>query len=110
MSKISREEKAHINQLIRDLVQGDSNLPSNSAANANDGFDQIPYIVKQVFQAGRQDGFSEHLGIFISRKEVEIERMCGLHYQVRSAAENVGIRSVRRSIVKGSNRKLYYQR
>jgi exocyst complex component 6 len=78
MLKISIEEKAHLNQLVRDLVQGDSNLPSN----VNDSFDQIPYIVKQVFQAGRQDTFSDHLGVFISRKEVEIERMCGLHYQV----------------------------
>lgn len=77
---ISKEEKAHLNQLVRDLVQGDSVLPSGSSADT--GYDQIPYITKQVFQAGRQDAFSDHLSVFITRKEVEIERMCGLHYQV----------------------------
>lgn len=33
-------------------------------------------------QAGRQDAFSDYLSSFIVKKEVEIERMCGLHYQV----------------------------
>ncbi|KAJ3373508.1 hypothetical protein HDU91_006451 [Kappamyces sp. JEL0680] len=77
---LSKEEKSHLNQLVRDLVQGDANLPSG-ATHEGDGFDQIPYIVKQVFQASRNEAFSDHLTTFISRKEVEIERMCGLHYQ-----------------------------
>jgi hypothetical protein len=47
---VSKEEKAHLNQLVRDLVQGDANLPYSNQIDSNDGFDQIPYIVKQVFQ------------------------------------------------------------
>ena len=47
---IKKEEKSHLQQLVRDLVQGDANLPSATGANATEGFDQIPYIVKQVFQ------------------------------------------------------------
>jgi hypothetical protein len=69
---VSREEKTHLNQLVRDLCQGESN--------END-FDQIPYIVKQVFQASRHDQFGDILTGFINRKENEIEKMCGLHYQ-----------------------------
>ncbi len=47
---VSKEEKAHLNQLVRDFVQGDANLPYSNQVDSNDGFDQIPYIVKQVFQ------------------------------------------------------------
>ncbi|KAJ3313043.1 hypothetical protein HDV04_002331 [Boothiomyces sp. JEL0838] len=74
---ITREEQAHLNQLVRDLVQGDATTSSSPF----DGFDQIPYIVKQVLQSNRQDAFSEYLTSFIQKKEVEIEKMCGLHYQ-----------------------------
>ncbi|KAI8901178.1 exocyst complex subunit Sec15-like-domain-containing protein [Globomyces pollinis-pini] len=76
---LTKEEKAHLNQLVRDLVQGDANLPSGS--DSNDGFDQIPYIVKQVYQAGREEAFSDHLSVFISKKAIEIEKVCSLHYQ-----------------------------
>jgi exocyst complex component 6 len=76
MDTLSREEKNHLNQLVRDLVQGDTN-----AKDRNDTFDQIPYIVKQVFQAARHDAFGDILSGFIGRKEGEIEKMCGLHYQ-----------------------------
>ncbi|KAJ3271937.1 hypothetical protein HDV01_006071 [Terramyces sp. JEL0728] len=74
---ITREEQAHLNQLVRDLVQGDATTSSSPF----DGFDQIPYIVKQVLQSNRQDAFSDYLTSFIQKKEVEIEKMCGLHYQ-----------------------------
>ncbi len=47
---IKKEEKSHLQQLVRDLVQGDANLQSGTGATATEGFDQIPYIVKQVFQ------------------------------------------------------------
>ncbi|KAJ2997826.1 hypothetical protein HDV02_005096 [Globomyces sp. JEL0801] len=69
---LTKEEKAHLNQLVRDLVQG---------SDSNDGFDQIPYIVKQVYQAGREEAFSDHLSVFISKKAIEIEKVCSLHYQ-----------------------------
>ncbi|KAJ3318536.1 hypothetical protein HDV06_000419 [Boothiomyces sp. JEL0866] len=74
---ITREEQSHLNQLVRDLVQGDATTSSSPF----DGFDQIPYIVKQVLQSNRQDAFSEYLTSFIQKKEIEIEKMCGLHYQ-----------------------------
>ncbi|KAH9255040.1 hypothetical protein BASA81_006985 [Batrachochytrium salamandrivorans] len=76
---LSREEIAHLQQLVRDLVQGDSNLPGSSD-NA-DSFDQIPYIIKQIFQTGREDAFGEQLSHYCARKEGEIERICNLHYQ-----------------------------
>ncbi len=47
---LKKEEKHHLQQLARDLVQGDANLPSGTPLNSTEGFDQIPYIVKQVFQ------------------------------------------------------------
>jgi hypothetical protein len=92
---LTREENNHLNQLVRDLVQGDANLPGISSE--SDGFDQIPYIVKQVFQTGRHEAFSDHLTSFILKKEVEIERMCGLHYQVKEGGFLIraGIRSIR---------------
>ena len=71
---ITREEFAHIQQLVRDLVQGDS---KNSQE-----FDQTPYIIKQVFQSGKEDVFADQLSFFASRKESEIEKVCSLHYQV----------------------------
>ncbi|KAI8926727.1 exocyst complex subunit Sec15-like-domain-containing protein [Entophlyctis helioformis] len=121
---LTREEIAHMQQLIRDLVQGDANLPSansgagggsigagsmagtsmggpsmgggggmagtgmgtggvgaGSSGDSPDGFDQIPYIIKQIFQTGREDAFGEQLSIYCSRKVAEIERMCNIHYQ-----------------------------
>ncbi|KAH9252571.1 hypothetical protein BASA81_009530 [Batrachochytrium salamandrivorans] len=44
-------------------------------------FDQIPYIIKQIFQTGREDAFGEQLSHYCARKEGEIERICNLHYQ-----------------------------
>ncbi|KAJ1342817.1 histidinol-phosphate transaminase [Batrachochytrium salamandrivorans] len=46
-----------------------------------DSFDQIPYIIKQIFQTGREDAFGEQLSHYCARKEGEIERICNLHYQ-----------------------------
>eukprot|EP00842_Homolaphlyctis_polyrhiza_P005162 jgi/Hompol1/5647/HPOL_002014-RA len=76
---LAREEIAHLQQLVRDLVQGDTNLPGGM--DSADSFDQIPYIIKQIFQTGREDAFGEQLSIYCSRKEHEIEKMCNLHYQ-----------------------------
>ncbi|KAJ8325588.1 Rab GTPase-binding exocyst subunit S15 [Batrachochytrium dendrobatidis] len=76
---LTREEISHLQQLVRDLVQGDTNLPGG--VDSADGFDQIPYIIKQIFQTGREDAFGEQLNYYCSRKEAEIERMCNLHYQ-----------------------------
>lgn len=77
--QVTREELSHLQQLVRDLVQGDANLPSSKLD--SEGFDQTPYIVKQIFQAKREDAFSEQLSHFVFRKEGEIEKVCGLHYQ-----------------------------
>ena len=77
---LTREEISHLQQLVRDLVQGDTNLPGG--VDSADGFDQIPYIIKRIFQTGREDAFGEQLNYYCSRKEAEIERMCNLHYQV----------------------------
>ncbi|KAL2919846.1 Rab GTPase-binding exocyst subunit S15 [Polyrhizophydium stewartii] len=78
---LAREEIAHLQQLVRDLVQGDTNLPGGSASDGADSFDQIPYIIKQIFQTGREDAFGEQLSVYCARKEAEIERICNLHYQ-----------------------------
>jgi hypothetical protein len=78
MDALSKDERTHLNQLARDLVQGDSNISSE----ANEEFDQIPFIVKQVFQSDRHEEFSQYLARFIHKKEVEIQKMCGMHYQV----------------------------
>ncbi|KAI8915903.1 exocyst complex subunit Sec15-like-domain-containing protein, partial [Gorgonomyces haynaldii] len=72
---IGREEQAHLQQLVRDLVQTDSKVISD------DTFDQTPYIIKQVFQSGREEAFGELLSGFALRKEHEIEKVCALHYQ-----------------------------
>jgi hypothetical protein len=73
---VTREELAHLQQLVRDLVQGDANLPSGKSD--ADSFDQTPYIIKQIFQSEREEAFSEQLSIFVARKENEIEKVCGL--------------------------------
>jgi hypothetical protein len=46
---LSKEERGHLQQLVRDLVQGDTAVPFGTAERA-DAFDKIPYIVKQVLQ------------------------------------------------------------
>ena len=78
--QMTKEERAQLQQLIRDLVQGETNM--NFGANSEeDNFDRIPYIVKNVIQSDRQLKFKEYLTHFISRKEREIEQMCGLYYR-----------------------------
>ena len=76
-----RVEISHLQQLIRDLVQGDASLPGGS--DGADTFDQIPYIIKQIFQSGREEVFGEQLSLYGAKKETEIEKICHLHYQVR---------------------------
>lgn len=78
MDALARGERTHLIQLARDLVQGDANFASDS----NEDFDQIPFIVRQIFQSGKQTEFSEYLARFIHKKELEIQKMCGMHYQV----------------------------
>ena len=78
--QMTKEERAQLQQLIRDLVQGDTNLNFGTAVE-EDSFDRIPYIVKNVIQSDRQYKFKEYLTHFISRKEREIEQMCGLYYK-----------------------------
>ncbi|TPX32691.1 holo-[acyl-carrier-protein] synthase [Synchytrium microbalum] len=46
-----------------------------------DNFDTISYIIKQIFQSGKQEAFTDQLNLFMHRKEGEIERMCNFHYQ-----------------------------
>ena len=78
INNLNREELAHLQQLVRELVQGDTKIGSQSEG---DGFDQTPYIVKQVFQGAKEDAFGEQLTQFVYRKEAEIEKVCSLHYQ-----------------------------
>ena len=78
--QMTKEERAQLQQLIRDLVQGETNLNFGSTSE-EDTFDRIPYIVKNVIQSDRQIKFKEYLTHFISRKEREIEQMCGLYYR-----------------------------
>lgn len=52
-------------------------------AAGKENFDQISYVIKQIFQLGKEESFAEHLDTFIAKKEGEIERMCSFHYQVR---------------------------
>ncbi|KAJ3411833.1 hypothetical protein HDV05_001675 [Chytridiales sp. JEL 0842] len=70
---------------IPQLVASDGPSPtsqesSSSSAN-NENFDQISYIIKTIFQTGKEDAFTEQLTEFIKKKEQEIERMCNFYYQ-----------------------------
>ncbi|RKO99944.1 hypothetical protein CXG81DRAFT_13828, partial [Caulochytrium protostelioides] len=47
----------------------------------NDSFDQISYIIKQIFQSGRSAQFVDQLTKFAGRKDAEIETMCRYHYE-----------------------------
>ncbi|KAJ3045438.1 hypothetical protein HDV00_010308 [Rhizophlyctis rosea] len=50
-------------------------------SDASENFDQIAYAIKQIFQSGKEDAFADQLGLFVHRKEVEIEKMCNFYYQ-----------------------------
>ncbi|KAJ3054452.1 hypothetical protein HK097_001794 [Rhizophlyctis rosea] len=54
---------------------------TTAATDASENFDQIAYTIKQIFQSGKEDAFADQLGLFVHRKEVEIEKMCNFYYQ-----------------------------
>ncbi|KAI8825282.1 exocyst complex subunit Sec15-like-domain-containing protein [Fimicolochytrium jonesii] len=92
------EDAAHFQQLLRELAISDtaptaitttsaaSNPPAattgvDSTGGTAENFDQIAYIIKQIFQAGKEGSFTDQLAVFIGKKEAEIEKMCTFHYQ-----------------------------
>ncbi|KAI8801221.1 exocyst complex subunit Sec15-like-domain-containing protein, partial [Cladochytrium replicatum] len=88
------KEELHLQQLVRELVIADTSVGGagigSSQKGGSDGgtavgglenFDQISYTIKQIFQSGKQDAFTEQLELFIQKKEGEIEKMCNFHYQ-----------------------------
>ncbi|KAJ3122234.1 hypothetical protein HK098_003002 [Nowakowskiella sp. JEL0407] len=60
---------------------GSGTLGANQGTMSNENFDQISYTIKQIFQSGRQEAFTEQLSLFISKKELEIEKICNFHFQ-----------------------------
>ncbi|KAI9202809.1 uncharacterized protein BJ171DRAFT_583617 [Polychytrium aggregatum] len=88
----TKDDVAHLQQLIRELVAEGSTQSSFSSrksssvkeadgADGVDNFDQISYSITQIFQSGKEIPFTEQLNFFINRKEAEIEKMCNFHYQ-----------------------------
>ena len=55
---------------------------TTAATDASENFDQIAYTIKQIFQSAKEHAFADQLGLFVHRKEVEIEKMCNFYYQV----------------------------
>ncbi|KAJ3188751.1 hypothetical protein HDU85_004465 [Gaertneriomyces sp. JEL0708] len=73
---VSKEESSHFQQLLRELANSET-----STSDGRENFDHISYIIKQILQTGKEEIFSEQLTGFIYKKEAEIEKMCGFHYQ-----------------------------
>jgi hypothetical protein len=48
-----------------------------------EALDQLGPTVQSVIKSGRQDMFLEQLGVFIRKKEIDIELLCNQHYQAR---------------------------
>ena len=48
-----------------------------------EALDQLGPMVQSILKSGKQDLFLDQLGLFIKRKEAEIERLCSSHFEVR---------------------------
>lgn len=62
-------------QLVRELTD-----ISNSDAEV-ENFDHVSYIIKQVFESGRETSFTDSLSDYVLIKNSEIENVCSIHYQ-----------------------------
>jgi hypothetical protein len=76
LSDKTRDEA--LSSWVRDLTDIPATEPQD-----DDNYDQVSYILKQVFESGKEEAFSESLTQYVTRKNNEIEKVCGLHYQVR---------------------------
>ena len=67
----------NIQQLIRELTDvgaaGDGDV---------ENFDHVSYIIKQVYESGKENAFMDALDNYTVKKKHEIEKVCSLHYQV----------------------------
>ena len=48
-----------------------------------EALEQLGPMVQSILKSGKQDQFLDQLGVFIKRKESEIERLCAAHFEVR---------------------------
>jgi methylthioribose-1-phosphate isomerase len=66
-------------------------------AGTNDyGSDEaLATAIKNVTKASKQQAFAEALGVFVQKKDAEIEKMCNFHYQefVQSVDQLLKVRS-----------------
>lgn len=69
------DEHQYLNQLVRELTD----ISSSDAEIEN--FDHVSYIIKQVFENGRESLFTDSLSQYVSLKNSEIEKVCFIHYQ-----------------------------
>ena len=74
-TKTTRDEA--LTSWVRDLTEIPTTDPQD-----DENYDQVSYILKQVFENGKEEAFSDALSQYVSRKNSEIEKVCGLHYQV----------------------------
>ena len=79
----TKEDNTNLNQWVRELTEL-SLTPAGDSAEV-ETFDNISYIIKQVFENGKEAAFDEALANYILKKNTEIEKVCGLHYQVRGS-------------------------
>jgi hypothetical protein len=77
----TKDDTTNLTQWVRELTEL-SLTPASDSAEV-ETFDNISYIIKQVFENGKESAFDEALASYIERKNSEIEKVCGLHYQVR---------------------------
>ena len=74
-NKTTRDEA--LTSWVRDLTDIPAADPQD-----DENYDQVSYILKQVFESGKEEAFSDSLSQYVTRKNSEIEKVCGLHYQV----------------------------
>ena len=99
--KKDQESAQYLNQLVRELTD------ITGSDTEGENFDHLSYIIKQVFENGKESAFNEALSSNVNFKNSEIEKVCYLHYQVISLSRaliKVGICPVGRSIAKSSDR------
>jgi hypothetical protein len=71
----SQEDNQYLAQLVRELTD----ISSSDAEVEN--FDHGSYIIKQIFESGRESQFTDSLSQYVSLKNSEIEKVCFMHYQ-----------------------------
>ncbi len=82
--KKKKEKKMELDQGILNIQQLIRELTDVGGAGEGDieNFDHVSYILKQVYESGKETVFMEALDNYNAKKKNEIEKVCSLHYQV----------------------------